>query len=90
MPFAKAVSAKSRKFDADGLESETDFARMMEIVRYAKYRGWVGIEWEGGSPSEHEGILLTKRLLEKTGCVAARTGDGPFDVAPAGGATDAR
>ena len=90
MPFAKAVSAKSRKFDADGTESETDFARMMEIVRYAKYRGWVGIEWEGGSPSEHDGIILTKRLLEKTGCVAARTGDGPFDVASAGGAADAR
>ena len=80
MPFAKAVSAKSRKFDEAGTESETDFVRMMKIVRAAGYGGWVGIEWEGGSPSESEGIMLTKRMLEGCDCVAARTGDGPFDV----------
>ena len=78
MPFAKAVSAKSRQFDEAGNESQTDYPRMMKIVRAAKYGGWVGIEWEGGSPSEHEGILLTKRILEKCGCVAVQTGDGPF------------
>ena len=80
MPFAKAVSAKSREFGDRGDESQTDFDRMMKIVRAAGYGGWVGIEWEGGSPGEHEGILLTKRLLEKCGCVAARTGDGPFEI----------
>ncbi|MDA0296132.1 MAG: sugar phosphate isomerase/epimerase [Planctomycetota bacterium] len=85
MPFAKAVSAKSGKFDEAGTESETDFVRMMKIVRAAGYRGWVGIEWEGGSPSEHEGIMLTKRMLERCDCVAARTGDGPFEAKkPAG------
>ncbi len=81
MPFAKAVSAKSRRFNEEGVEVETDFERMMKIVRSAKYANWVGIEWEGGSPNEHEGILLTKRILEKCGCVAARTGNGPFEVA---------
>jgi sugar phosphate isomerase/epimerase len=81
MPFAKAVSAKSRQFDEQGNESQTDFARMMKIVRDATYGGWVGIEWEGGSPDEHTGILLTKAILEKCGCVAARTGNGPFEVA---------
>ncbi|MDG2021069.1 MAG: sugar phosphate isomerase/epimerase [Phycisphaerales bacterium] len=80
MPFAKAVSAKSRKFDENGTESETDFVRMMKIVRAAGYEGWVGIEWEGGSPAESEGIMLTKRMLERCDCVAARTGDGPFEV----------
>ena len=64
MPFAKAVSAKSRSFDEKGNESQTDFRRMMKIVRDAGYRGWVGIEWEGKDVSEHEGIMLTKRLLE--------------------------
>ena len=88
MPFAKAVSAKSREFEGDGREKQTDFARMMKIVRDANYGGWVGIEWEGGSPNEHEGILLTKRLLEKCGCVAVRTGDGPFEK-PAGKKRDA-
>jgi L-ribulose-5-phosphate 3-epimerase len=70
MPFAKAVSAKSHEFDDGGNEVRTDYQRMMKIVRKAGYTGYVGIEWEGGSPSEREGILLTKRLLERCGCVA--------------------
>ena len=32
MPFAKAVSAKSHHFDADGNETSTDYRRMMKIV----------------------------------------------------------
>ena len=78
MPFAKAVSAKSHQFDTQGNETKTDYARMMKIVRAAGYTGWVGIEWEGGSPSEHEGILLTKKILEKNGCISSQSGDGPF------------
>jgi hypothetical protein len=70
MPFAKAVSAKSHTFDREGNETRTDFERMMKIVRAAGYFGYVGIEWEGGSPSEREGILLTKSLLERCGCVS--------------------
>ena len=70
MPFAKAVSAKSHEFDDDGNEVRTDYPRMMKLVRDAGYTGYVGIEWEGGAPSEREGILLTKRLLERCGCVA--------------------
>ena len=70
MPYAKAVSAKSHEFDEAGNETKTDYARMMKIVRDAGYTGYVGIEWEGGSPNEREGILLTKRLLERCGCVS--------------------
>ena len=70
MPYAKAVSAKSRAFDADGQETTTDYARMMKIVRNAGYNGYVGIEYEGGQVSEKEGILKTKKLLETVGCVA--------------------
>jgi hypothetical protein len=65
MPFAKAVSAKSHEFDADGNETRTDYRRMLEIVRDAGYRGFVGIEYEGQKLSESEGILATKRLLER-------------------------
>lgn len=65
MPFAKAVSAKSHQFDGAGSEVHTDYARMMKIVHAAGYRGWVGIEWEGGKPGEVEGIRLTQRLLER-------------------------
>lgn len=65
MPFAKAVSAKSHEFDAEGNEVKTDYRRMMKIVVDAGYRGYVGIEFEGGKHSEPEGIMLTKKLLEK-------------------------
>ncbi len=66
MPFAKAVSAKSHDFDVDGHEVHTDYRKMMQIVKDAGYRGWVGIEYEGGGISESEGILATKALLERT------------------------
>lgn len=72
MPFAKAVSAKSHDFDADGNETKTDYARMMRIVRDAGYHGYVGIEYEGSGLSEDEGILATKRLLERIGAAEAK------------------
>lgn len=65
MPYAKAVSAKSNDFDAQGNETHTDFRKMMRIVLEAGYRGWVGIEYEGGALPEAEGILHTKWLLER-------------------------
>lgn len=63
MPYAKAVSAKSHKFDADGNEAEIDYPRMMDIVLGAGYDGYVGIEWEGSDPDEMQGIRLTRDLL---------------------------
>jgi sugar phosphate isomerase/epimerase len=65
MPFAKAVSAKSHEFDAEGNETHTDFLQMMKIVLDAGYHGYVGIEYEGDKVSESEGIMLTKKLLER-------------------------
>ena len=64
MPFAKAVSAKSHDFDGEGNETHTDYRRMMKIVLNAGYRGYVGIEYEGGKLSEAEGVLATKKLME--------------------------
>ncbi|MEM7305353.1 MAG: sugar phosphate isomerase/epimerase family protein [Planctomycetota bacterium] len=63
MPYAKAVSAKSHEFDEAGNEVRTDYERMMKLVAAAGYRGYVGIEWEGGQVSEQDGILATKALL---------------------------
>jgi len=63
MPYAKAVSAKSHDFDADGNEVHTDYRRMLSIVKDAGYRGFIGVEYEGGKSSEDEGILLTRDLL---------------------------
>jgi L-ribulose-5-phosphate 3-epimerase len=66
MPFAKAVSAKSHDFDADGNETKTDYKKMLDIVvNKHKYRGYCGIEYEGSRLPEKEGILATKKLLEK-------------------------
>jgi len=65
MPFAKAVSAKSHDFDAQGNETMSDYQRLLTIVRDAGYRSWVGIEYEGSRLPEREGIAATKRLLER-------------------------
>lgn len=67
MPFAKGVSAKAHDFDADGNESNTDFRKMLRIVKDAGFKGYVGIEYEGRSLSETEGIKATKLLLEQVG-----------------------
>lgn len=63
MPFAKGVSAKSHDFSADGNEKQIDYMKMLRIVLRAGYRGRVGIEYEGDSLTEPEGIRATKRLL---------------------------
>lgn len=65
MPFAKAVSAKSHDFDERGEEIHTDYHRMMKIVLDAGYRDYVGIEYEGDTMPEPEGVRATKKLLEK-------------------------
>jgi sugar phosphate isomerase/epimerase len=66
MPFARGVSAKSHDFDADGNETGTDYRRMLTIVVVKHgYRGHIGIEYEGTRLGEREGILSTRRLLER-------------------------
>ena len=65
MPSAKGVSAKSYGFDAAGNETTIDFERMLRIVLDAGYRGYVGVEWEGMTPGDVEGISLTRALLER-------------------------
>lgn len=65
MPFAKGVSAKTMKFNADGEESDIDYSRMFRIIKAAKWNGIVGIEYSGAGETEDEGIRKTKVLLEK-------------------------
>ncbi len=65
MPYAKGVSAKSHIFDENGNEMNSDFFRMMKIVKESGFKGYVGIEYEGPELSEDEGIKATKALLEK-------------------------
>jgi sugar phosphate isomerase/epimerase len=63
MPYAKAVSAKSHEFGADGNETGTDYRKMLAIVLEAGYHGHVGIEYEGSKHTEDQGIRLTRDLL---------------------------
>jgi len=67
MPFAKGVSAKSYAFDAEGNCVESDYSKMLPIVKAAGYTGYIGIEYEGSELSEEDGIRATKALLEKVG-----------------------
>lgn len=75
MPYAKGVSAKTHKFDANGNETEIDFKRMFAIIKKAGFKGYVGIEYEGGLMqstgkegylSNDDGIRATHKLLQKT------------------------
>lgn len=67
MKYAKGVSAKANDFDEQGNCIETDYARMLPIVKAAGYTGHIGIEYEGNKLSEEEGIRATKALLERVG-----------------------
>jgi sugar phosphate isomerase/epimerase len=65
MPFARGVSAKSYGFDSEGNETTIDYRRMLRIVLDAGYRGHIGVEWEGMTPGDVEGVKLTQALLER-------------------------
>ncbi|MBQ4913573.1 sugar phosphate isomerase/epimerase [Maribacter sp. MMG018] len=65
MPYAKAVSAKSNVFDAEGNEVEIDYVKMLQMVKDAGYTGFIGVEYEGKELSEEEGIKATRDLLLK-------------------------
>ncbi len=65
MPYAKGVSAKSNVFDENGDEAKMDYYRLMKIVDDSGYKGFVGIEFEGSELPEKEGVIATKKLLEK-------------------------
>lgn len=67
MPYAKGVSAKSHVFDAEGNERNIDYYKIMKIVKDAGFTGYVGIEYEGSELSPEDGIIATKKLLEKVG-----------------------
>jgi hypothetical protein len=65
MPYAKGVSAKTYDFDETGNCIETDYSRIMKVVKDSGWKGYIGIEYEGSSLSEEEGIKKTKALLER-------------------------
>ena len=65
LPFAKGVSAKTYDFDNNGEQSKMDYKRLIDIVKASGFSGYIGVEFEGNTQPEEEGIRKTKALLEK-------------------------
>jgi sugar phosphate isomerase/epimerase len=66
IPYAKGISAKTIDFNAEGNCVETDYARMLKIIKEAGFNGYMGIEYGGERLSENEGVRKTKELLLRT------------------------
>ncbi|HLF33641.1 MAG TPA: TIM barrel protein [Cyclobacteriaceae bacterium] len=65
LPYAKGVSAKTYDFDAEGGQPLLDYQRLIGIVKVSGFKGYIGIEYEGITQPEDEGVRKTKTLLEK-------------------------
>ena len=65
LPYAPAVCAKALNFDNKGIETHTDFFRMMKIIYKSEFSGVISIEFEGHDLNPIAGSLKTKALLQK-------------------------
>ena len=65
LPKAFGLSAKSYEFDDNGDETILDYYKLLSIVKKGGYKGFIGVEYEGEILSEKNGIIATKKLLEK-------------------------
>jgi len=65
LPFAKGVSAKTYDFDSNGEQPKMDYKKLLDIVKASGFKGYIGVEFEGNTQPEAEGIRKTKALLEK-------------------------
>jgi L-ribulose-5-phosphate 3-epimerase len=65
LPWARAICAKVHHIEEDGSAKDTDFTKMLNIVKDGGFKGYIGIEFEGKSDPV-AGIIGTKKLIEKT------------------------
>jgi sugar phosphate isomerase/epimerase len=65
LPYAKAVSAKTYDFDDAGEQPLMDYKRLIGLVKDSGFSGYIGIEFEGNTQPEEDGIRKTKALLQK-------------------------
>ncbi len=42
-----------------------DYSRLINIVKDSGYKGFIGIEYEGTELAEKDGVIATKKLLER-------------------------
>jgi sugar phosphate isomerase/epimerase len=78
MPYAKGVSLKTHEIDKNGNELNTDFRRLLKIIKQSGFNGTIGVEYEGAFLKnivqvqgeylpETEGIKVTHEMLKKIG-----------------------
>ncbi|MGC3945035.1 MAG: sugar phosphate isomerase/epimerase family protein [Chryseolinea sp.] len=65
LPYAKGVSAKTYDFDANGEQPLMDYKKLLDIVKASGFKGYIGVEFEGKSQDEEDGIRKTMKLIEK-------------------------
>jgi len=65
MPLAKALTARSYAFDARGDESTAGVASVAKLAVAAGFSGWVGVEYDGASLPEEEGVAKTIAMLRR-------------------------
>lgn len=65
LPYAKGVSAKTYDFNENGEQPLMDYQRLLNLVKASGFQGYIGIEFEGNTQDEAEGVRKTKQLLEK-------------------------
>lgn len=63
-PYAFHVHAKSHHFDQAGEETETDFARVIRMLKDVDYQGCISIEFAGPG-DQIEAVKKTQALIEK-------------------------
>lgn len=65
MPYAKGVSTKTFDFKPNGDEATIDYEKMGKIIKASGFNGYLGIEYEGDRLGEDEGILATRKLVDR-------------------------
>lgn len=62
-PFTKVFCANSMDFNVDGIETITDYYKMLDLIDAALYKDYITIQYEGKNLGEEDGIKATKSLL---------------------------
>lgn len=63
-PYAYHTHAKAHSFNAQGEEESVEFGRILKMLKDAKYKGAISIEYEGGG-DEVAGVKKTRDLILK-------------------------
>lgn len=63
-PYAYHTHAKAHEFDASGEETSVQYARLLKMLKDAKYKGAVSIEFEGPE-DQIQGVKKTRDLILK-------------------------